>query len=82
MKSTKRVAIAFSLCLLCCSRAGAWQQQGHAIIAALAEQMISPKTKESIDKLLREAGDKDLVSIASWADEVILAGLNEGAPPG
>ena len=58
--------------------ATAWQQEGHATIAALAERMIGQSAKESIAKLLAEGGDKDLVSIASWADEAILASLGTG----
>jgi hypothetical protein len=78
MKHGKWIAIVLALGLLYAPDVFAWQQQGHAAIAALAEQLVSPNAKERIAKLLGQGGDKDLVSIASWADEVILANLNEG----
>ena len=42
----------------------------------IAEQLFSPATQSKVRELLAKGGD--LVSIASWADEVILAAHNEG----
>jgi hypothetical protein len=42
----------------------------------IAEQLVSPATQSKVRELLAKGGD--LVSIASRADEVILAAHNEG----
>jgi len=78
MKDIRWIAIALSLFLVSSGRAFAWAQEGHAAIAALAEELISPKTRTNIQDLLATGGDKDLVSIASWADAVLIAGHDEG----
>ena len=68
----------FVICVLCCERAFAWGQEGHAAIAAIAEHLISPTTETKVQELLAKSGDKDLISIAFWADKVIIASHDEG----
>ena len=64
--------------VLASEKALAWTQEGHAVVAAIAEKLLSPSTEEEVQKLLAEGGDKDLVSVASWADQVIIASHDEG----
>jgi hypothetical protein len=56
----------------------AWAREGHEVVALIAARLISPATASKIEQLLQEAGDKDLVSIACWADEAVLAARGEG----
>jgi hypothetical protein len=44
----------------------------------IAAHLVSPATRSQVQELLAKGGDKNLLSIASWADEVILAAHNEG----
>jgi hypothetical protein len=56
----------------------AWAGEGHEVVALIAERLISPATESKITQLLNEGGDKDLVSVACWADELVLAARGEG----
>jgi hypothetical protein len=78
MKKLVWIPVGFAICVLCREEALAWAQEGHAAVAAIAEQLISPATQTKVQELLAEGGDKDLVSIASWADQVIIAAHDEG----
>jgi hypothetical protein len=64
--------------VICSEKALAWGQEGHAAVAAIAEHLVSPITQARVQDLLATAGDKDLVSIACWADQVIIAAHDEG----
>lgn len=56
----------------------AWAREGHEVVALIAERLISPETQAKVRQLLAKSGDKDLVSVACWADEVVLASRGEG----
>ena len=47
----------------------AWGTQGHRVIAFLAEQQLTPKSKEHVQKLLALEPGETLASISAWADE-------------
>jgi S1/P1 Nuclease len=72
------IPVGFAICVFCSERAFPWAQEGHAAIAAIAESLISPATQTKVQALLAKGGDQDLVSIASWADQVIIAAHDEG----
>lgn len=78
MKDLISISIGFAICGLFCDKALAWAREGHEAVAMIAEQLVSPATQAKVQDLLAKGGDRDLVSIASWADEVILAAHNEG----
>ena len=78
MKGLVSISVAFAICILCDEKAFAWAQEGHAAVAAIAEHLISPATQIIVQELLAKGGDKDMVSIASWADLVVIAGHDEG----
>jgi len=78
MKDIRWIPIALSFLLATGGTALAWAQEGHAAVAALAAELISPKTRTKIQDLLATGGDKDLVSVASWADAVLMAAHDEG----
>ena len=78
MKDIRWIPIAFSFLVAFGGRAFAWGQEGHAAVAALAAELISPNTRTKIQELLAKGGDKDLVSAASWADAVLIAAHDEG----
>ncbi len=55
--------------LLCCVTASfGWGQEGHSIIAELAQRRLSPEASAAIAKLLGK--NVSLASVASWADDV------------
>jgi hypothetical protein len=72
------IPVGFAISILCNEKALAWAQEGHAVVAAIAENLISPSTRIKVQELLSTGGDKDLISIASWADQVIIAAHGEG----
>jgi S1/P1 Nuclease len=47
-----------------------WGAEGHRAIGALAQELISSKTRVKVQQLLDESGDKDLASASTWADEI------------
>jgi S1/P1 Nuclease len=48
----------------------AWGAEGHRAIAALAQELISPRTQIKVQQLLNESGDRDLAAASTWADQV------------
>jgi hypothetical protein len=63
------IVAGFAIVVLGSEKALAWAQEGHAVVAAIAENLLSPVTQAKVQKLLAEGGDKDLISVASWADQ-------------
>jgi len=78
MKEIRWIPIVLVVFLISTGRAFPWAQEGHAAIAALAADLISPNTRTKVQELLKQGGDKDLVSIASWADLVLVAAHDAG----
>jgi S1/P1 Nuclease len=74
------VALLLGLVVLGAGREKAfgWAREGHEAVALIAQRLISPGTDSKIAQLLKKGGDKDLVSVACWADEVVLAARGEG----
>jgi hypothetical protein len=79
MHDIRWISIVISLFLVCDENTFAWGQEGHAAVAALAAELISPKARTKVQGLLATGGDKDLVSVASWADAVLIA-AHDGGP--
>ena len=48
--------------------AGAWGRKGHAVVALIAEEHLTPKTRAAVDALLASEGSDSMVAVASWAD--------------
>ena len=67
----RSLALAAALaCALVCILTGdalAWGQEGHSIIAEIAQQRLSPAAAQMVAGLLK---GRSLASIASWADDV------------
>ena len=55
------------LMLMDFTSASAWGPKGHDVVAAIAEQHLTPKTKRKINKLL---DGKSIVQYASWMDNI------------
>lgn len=47
---------------------GAWGQEGHSVIAEIAQRRLSPATAAGVERLLGRG--HSLASVASWADNV------------
>ena len=68
----KHHIVAWVLVSLSFSNAWAWGQEGHSIVAEVAQHRVSASTLDKIGKLLSvESGSNavSLASIASWADD-------------
>src|SRR5882757_7548877 len=67
-------SIAFAAAFTCavvftCAAVGqalAWGQEGHSIVAEIAQVRLSPPAAQMVQKLLK---GRSLASIASWADD-------------
>jgi hypothetical protein len=59
--------LTFAAATLFSSLCWAWGQEGHQIIAAIAEDHLDETTKVMIQSLI---GNNHLYSVASWADEI------------
>nr|WP_315463324.1 S1/P1 nuclease [uncultured Rhodoferax sp.] len=56
--------------LVCISHAAcAWGNQGHQVIALLAEAQLSPVARKEVNRLLALEPGETLASISTWADE-------------
>lgn len=47
----------------------AWGEDGHRIIATLAQAQLSPAARQAVDRLLASEPGATLASISTWADE-------------
>ncbi len=63
----KQICFAMILCLASIHEAMAWGQEGHSIVAEIAQRQVKPSTRAEIDKLLHHG---TLASVASWADDI------------
>ena len=63
--------------LLLAQRVLAWGQEGHSIIAEIAQREVKPATRDAIDKILSHG---TLSSVASWADDVKFTTRPDTAP--
>jgi S1/P1 Nuclease len=57
--------------------AWAWGQEGHSIIAEIAQREVAPATRQAIDQILRHGS---LASVASWADDIKYTTRPDTAP--
>ena len=59
------------LLVLCAlgSQAFAWGSQGHQVIANVAWQALTPKSRDEVSRLLALEPGQTLESIATWADQ-------------
>ena len=68
-RANVRLVIAGLFLLLCSySRVWAWGQEGHSIIAEIAERNLSASAKAGVSALLGQ--NVSLASISSWADDI------------
>jgi hypothetical protein len=71
-----RAAMVLLLCLSFPAAAFAWGEEGHAIIAEIAQRRLSPQAAATVEKLLGRG--HSLASTASWADDFRGNGTPEG----
>ena len=64
----RRALVSFCLLALSTGSAWAWGQEGHSIIAEIAQRRLTPQAIAQIGRLLRP--NHSLASIGSWADDV------------
>ena len=68
------MVLAFALLLATASRALAFGEVGHQVIAALAQDMLTPKAKTQVRSILAAANgggsNVDLAKVAVWADMI------------
>ncbi len=65
-----RRLIAAALLLAIASPAFAWGRLGHRLVADLAQDELTPKTRAQVDALLAAEPGATLASVAPWADEL------------
>lgn len=63
-----RLLLAIAL-LLSSTQLQAWGRDGHAVVAEIAVDHLSPAARAEVQRLLSQDQGESLVSIASWADE-------------
>ena len=65
----KRITFLFACIITICSSmpAFAWGPKGHDIVAAIAEQNLTKKTRKALDKILE---GKSIVYYSSWMDNI------------
>ena len=63
----KAFGLAALLAVACCEQAGAWGQEGHSIVAEIAQQRLSSQAATAVESVL---GRRSLASVASWPDDV------------
>lgn len=67
--------MALAIAFACAVPARAWDAEGHAAVALVAEQNLSAGARAHVVKIL---GSDDLASIASWMDQVRAAYFHQG----
>ncbi len=70
----RSAALAWLILLAIVSRVSAFGELGHQVIAALAQDMLTPKAKDQVQSILAAANgggpNLDLVKVAVWADQI------------
>jgi hypothetical protein len=66
-KLTAQLSACFCLSVLPCAGAWAWGQEGHSIIAEIAQRRLAPSAAMEVARLL--GNNHSLASVASWADD-------------
>ena len=64
----KTVCFAALLAIVPCHQAIAWGQEGHSIVAEIAQRRLGPRAAAAIERTLGRG--RSLAAIASWADGV------------
>ena len=64
----RRLLFSFSFLGILMGSAWGWGQEGHSIIAEIAQTRLKPATAAMIAKLFH--GNRSLASVASWADDI------------
>src|SRR6202049_3675076 len=59
---------AAALAIGCGGHALAWDQEGHSIVAEIAQRRLSPAAADAVGRVLGRG--HSLASVASWADDV------------
>ena len=62
----KAFGFAVLIIVLAARQAFAWGQEGHSIVAEVAQREVKPTTRAAIDKILHHG---TLAAVASWADD-------------
>jgi nuclease S1 len=62
------IIVAFPLLLFPLEEARAWGQEGHSIVAEIAQRRLTPAARQKVRDIL--GGEASLASISSWADDV------------
>jgi hypothetical protein len=60
--------LAAALAIGCGGHAFAWDQEGHSIVAEIAQRRLSPAAAAAVERVLGRG--HSLASVASWADDV------------
>jgi S1/P1 Nuclease len=64
----RTLALSAMLAVVFCGEALAWGQEGHSIVAEIAQRRLSPEAARAVEQLLGRG--HSLASVASWADDV------------
>jgi S1/P1 Nuclease len=63
-----RAATAFVISLLMAGNALGWGQEGHRVVATIAEAHLTAKAREGVRQIL--GADGSLAAVSTWADEI------------
>jgi hypothetical protein len=64
----RRAAVAFALTLVFAINALGWGQEGHQVVAIIAERHLTAKARERVRQILGAEGS--LAAVSTWADEI------------
>jgi S1/P1 Nuclease len=64
----RRAVAAFALTLVVASDALGWGQEGHRVVATIAERHLTAKARERVRQILGPEGS--LAAVSTWADEI------------
>jgi nuclease S1 len=64
------IGLAWALAVGCAGPARAWGDEGHRIVAEIAERYLEPETAREMRALLAIEGATTLVEVSTWADDI------------
>jgi len=70
LRSFRQILLALLLSPLASSLAWAWGNEGHRVVAEIADQYLEPGTREQVRGLLAIENAITLASVSTWADQV------------
>lgn len=68
MPGKLKIALAFCLMASHCQSSFGWGEEGHKVVALIAQKQLTPEARANIDQIMQRSANGEIADVASWAD--------------